>query len=143
MIFGLPPALELLLISAGITFVISLIYRMFMDQNAIRDIKQNVKLKQAEMKEAQKTNPDQVDKITTEVLSLTNRQLKITMKPMFITLIFISVAFYFLRGMFPEAIVVLPFALPFIGKSLGWLSWYIITSIPFGQFFRTMMGVEL
>lgn len=143
MIFGLPPFLELLLISVGITFVISLNYRFLMDQNAIREIKERVKEKQEKLKEAQKNNPGEVNQLSTEILSLTNKQMKLTMKPMFLTLIFISITFYFLRGMFPEAIVVLPFAIPFVGKSLGWLSWYIITSIPLGQFFRIMMGVEL
>jgi uncharacterized membrane protein (DUF106 family) len=143
MIFGLPPFLVLLLLSIGITFVISLIYKKFLDHEAVREIKEKVKEKQQKVNEVQKTNPKEADQVLNEMLALNNKQLKLTMKPMFLILVFVSITFYFVRGMFPGILVVLPFTIPFFGKTMGWLSWYMITSIPFSQFFRTMMGVEL
>lgn len=34
----------------------------------------------------------------------------------------------------------LPFSLPFIGNSLGWLGWYILVAIGLGQVFRKLLG---
>jgi uncharacterized membrane protein (DUF106 family) len=143
MIFGLPPFLDLLLLSAAITFVISLFYKFLLDHDALKDIKEKLKEKQQKLKEAQNTNPSEVNQLSTEILSLTNKQLRMSMRPMFLTLVFISIVLYFIKDMFPGVIVILPLSLPFLGKSFGWLGWYIITSIPFSQFFRTMLGVEL
>lgn len=143
MIFGLPAFLVLLLLSIGITFVISLIYKKFLDHEAVREIKEKVKEKQQKVNEVQKTNPKEADQALNEMLALNNKHLKLTMKPMFLIMIFISITFYFVKGMFPGILVVLPFTIPFFGKTMGWLSWYMITSIPFSQFFRTMMDVEL
>jgi uncharacterized membrane protein (DUF106 family) len=36
--------------------------------------------------------------------------------------------------------VKLPFSLPFFGKYLGWLGWYIIVAIGLGQVFRKLLG---
>lgn len=35
----------------------------------------------------------------------------------------------------------LPFTLPFIGDTLGWIGWYILVAIGFGQIFRKLLGV--
>lgn len=40
-----------------------------------------------------------------------------------------------------RVMVELPISLPFVGKTLGWLAWYILLSMPFTQFFRKMFGV--
>lgn len=40
-----------------------------------------------------------------------------------------------------RVIIETPFSLPFIGKTLGWLAWYILLSMPFTQFFRKLFGV--
>ncbi|MFB6089099.1 MAG: hypothetical protein ABEK36_04950, partial [Candidatus Aenigmatarchaeota archaeon] len=40
-----------------------------------------------------------------------------------------------------RVIIHLPISLPFIGKTLGWLAWYILLSMPFTQFFRKILGV--
>ncbi len=143
MIFGLPPFLDLLLASLGITFVISLIYKKFLDHDAIREIKEKVKERQSKINEVQKTNPKEADQLLTEMLTLNNKHLRLTMKPMLLILAFISLVFYFIKGMFPGTMVILPFALPFLGENMDWLSWYILTSIPFSQAFRILMGVEI
>lgn len=42
---------------------------------------------------------------------------------------------------FSQITVSLPFSLPLIGDTLGWLGWYIINAVIFGQIFRKSMGV--
>jgi len=142
-LFGYPAFLELLLISSGLSLFISLIYKLLLNQEALREIKTKVKEKQEKMKEAQKTNPKEAEQLMNEVLILNNKQLRTTMKPMFASSIIILLVFGTLRESFPGNIVNLPIALPFWGATLGWLGWYILISIPLNQLFRTILGVEL
>ncbi|MFP4045465.1 MAG: EMC3/TMCO1 family protein [Candidatus Aenigmatarchaeota archaeon] len=37
--------------------------------------------------------------------------------------------------------VMLPFSLPMVGNSLGWLGWYILIALASGQVFRKLLGV--
>lgn len=39
-------------------------------------------------------------------------------------------------------IVNLPFSLPWFGNKLGWLGWYILSSLPASIFFRKLLGVS-
>lgn len=143
MIFGLPPFLDLTLISAGMTFITSLFYKFLLDQNALREIKAKVKEKQEKLNEVQKTNPKEANQILNEMLILNNRQFSLMRKPLFVTLIFVIIALNFVRGLFSGDIVLLPFSLPFLGDSLDWIAWYAITAIPFSQIFRMLIGVEI
>lgn len=40
-----------------------------------------------------------------------------------------------------RVIAELPVSLPLVGKTLGWLAWYILLSFPFTQLFRKLFGV--
>lgn len=42
---------------------------------------------------------------------------------------------------FSQITISLPFSIPLIGDTLGWLGWYIINALIFGQIFRKSMGV--
>jgi uncharacterized membrane protein (DUF106 family) len=141
--FNLPTTIVELLLSALIVFLISIFYRFLIKQNEIRELKSNLKEKQAKMKELQKTNPQEANKIMTEVLALTNKQFRMTMKPMLLTLVVVGVALPYFGQIFPGVVVKLPFTLPYFGNDFGWLAWYIIVSVPLGQLFRKLIGAEL
>jgi uncharacterized membrane protein (DUF106 family) len=44
---------------------------------------------------------------------------------------------------FAPIVVMLPFEIPFIGNNLGWLGWYIITSIPLAFVMRKLMKIHV
>lgn len=141
--FNLPIPIEELLISAVIVFIISIFYRFLINQNEIRELKSNLKEKQTKIKELQKTNPQEASKVLNEVLALSNKQFRMTMKPMLLTLIVVGVALPYVGQAFPGTIVKLPFTMPYFGSDFGWLMWYILVSIPLGQLFRKLIGAEL
>jgi len=143
MTFGLPIAIEELVISAVIVFIITLFYKVLINQNAVRELKNEQKEKQQRIKELQKTNPEEANKLLNDVLKLTNKQMRMNMRPMIPTFILVIVALPWLAQLFPVAVVKLPFTLPFFGNDFGWLMWYIIVSIPLNQLFRRLIGVEL
>jgi len=142
-LIGLPVGIEEVLASVVIVFIISLFYRFLINQNEIRELKTNLKEKQSKIKELQKTNPQEANKALSEVLALSNKQMRMSMKPMFLTLIVVGVTLPYFAQLFPGAVVKLPFTLPYFGNDFGWLAWYIIVSVPLGQIIRKLIGAEL
>ncbi|MFH1228973.1 MAG: EMC3/TMCO1 family protein [Candidatus Aenigmatarchaeota archaeon] len=141
-LIGLPIFIEEILASALITFLITVIYRFLGNQSDMRQLKIDMKEKQSKIKEVQKTNPQEANRIMNEVMVLTNKQMKMNMKPMMLTLVVVSLALPYFPNFFPGDVVSLPLSLPYFGDSFGWLMWYFIVSIPFGYGFRKILGVE-
>lgn len=139
-VLGLHPAVGELIIVIFITFIITLFYKFLVDQKKVKELKDAVKEKQKQAKELQKTDPDASKKMTAEIFGLTNKQMKMTMKPMIVTLLFVILIFPWLKTVFIGPVVYLPFAI-FGKESFGWLLWYIVASIPLSMLFRKAMGV--
>lgn len=138
----LPAPVAELIIAAFILFIVTLFYKFLVNQNKVRELKTKLKEKQEEAKEMQKTNPKQANVLMSEILKLTNKQFKMNLKPLFFTFILIIILLPWVASVFPGAVVLLPFSLPFFENDFGWLMWYIIISIPLNQLFRKFMGVE-
>jgi len=142
-LIGLQAGFEEVLASAVIVFMISIFYRFLINQNELKEIKSRIKEKQAKVKELQKTNPQEANKTLTEVIAMSNKQMRMSMKPMFLTLIIVGIILPYFPQIYPGAVVKLPFYLPYFESDFGWLAWYIIVSVPLGQLFRKLLGAEL
>jgi uncharacterized membrane protein (DUF106 family) len=142
-ILGLPMSISETIMALLITFIVTLMYKKFIDHAAMKDIKAKVKAMQHEVKELQKTNPEAANKKMSEVMTLTNQKMKLSMKPMLPTMIIIFALLPWMATVYTGPIVLLPFDLPYFGADFGWLAWYMIISIPASQLFRKIMGVEL
>jgi uncharacterized membrane protein (DUF106 family) len=143
-LIGLPAGIEEILIASGIIFTITLVYRFLMNQNEMREIKEKQKEKQARIKELQKTNPEEAKRVMSEMLKLSNKQFRMTMKPMIVSMIiFFVVVLPFLPNLYPGAVVYLPFSLPYFENDFGWLAWYVIVSLPLNTVFRRLLGVNI
>ena len=104
------------------------------------DYLDQIKAKQAEVKEVQKENPEEAKKMTSEILALTNKQMKMTFKPMLVSMMFVILLFPWLKLAFVGPIVTLPVEI--LGRTtFGWFLWYIIISMPFSMAFRKLLGV--
>lgn len=153
-LIGLPTIIEELIISAVITFAITLIYRFLVNQSEVRELKAKLKENQNKIKELQKTNPQEANKLLAETMNLSSSQFRMSMKPMFLTLIIVVVVLPWMGGIFSGIAIKLPFYSSLFKSMLGWLvgstglikpwlAWYMLVSIPIGQLFRKMIGVEL
>ena len=143
-LIGLPAGIEEIIISAVVVFFATLIYRFLANQTALKEVKEKQKEYQSRIKELQKTNPEEAKRVMTEMLALSNKQLRMSMKPMLVSLIlYVAIVFPILPGLFPGAVVSLPFSLPYFGSDFGWLAWYIIVSFPLNSIFRKLLGVEI
>jgi len=142
-LIGLPAGIELILIETAIILVITLIYKFLINQNRLRELKEQQKQHQGKIKELQKSNPEEAKKAMNDMLKLSNEQMRMTMKPMMVTLILsLVVIFPVLPNLFPGTVVFLPFTLPYFGNDFGWLAWYFIVSIPLNSIIRRILGVE-
>jgi uncharacterized membrane protein (DUF106 family) len=143
-LLGLPAGIEEILVAAVVTLVVTLIYKFFINHERLKEIKCQQKEKQEKLKELQKTSPEEAKKCMNEMMALSNEQMKMTMKPMFITLILsIVVTLPILQQLFPGAVVKLPFILPYFEGDFGWVAWYFIVSVPLNSIIRRILGVEL
>jgi uncharacterized membrane protein (DUF106 family) len=142
-ILGFPPMLGEIFLAILITFVITLFYRFFIDQNKIRDLKKQQKEYQAEIKKLQgEKKTEEANKKMTEMLKLSNQMMKANFKILPLTMLLVLAILPWMARTFTGPIVVLPFNLPYFGNDFGWLMWYFLLSLPLTQFFRKMMGVE-
>ncbi|NIO44590.1 MAG: DUF106 domain-containing protein [Candidatus Aenigmarchaeota archaeon] len=102
---GFPIFIEEILFAAVIIFVTTLIYKFLMNQNEVRELKEKLKEKQARTKELQKTNPEEAKRLMGETLKLSNKQFRMTMKPMMVSLILIIIVLPILAEMYGDKIV--------------------------------------
>lgn len=81
------PYQDIFLWALALSFILSLVYRLFTKPHEMRQIKEDMKLYREKSKEAQK-NKDlkKANEHMNEMMKLSQKQMRHTMKPMFITL---------------------------------------------------------
>lgn len=199
------PAFAVLIFSVIILIVINIFYKILINQNDAKQIKQRTKDISKEMKDAQKAGDTaRSKKLMSDLLTENNRMMKMTMKPMIVSLIVVIILLPSLATFYSDKIVVLqdgkgnvtldrtayqiqktdntvsfgsascqmpcqtkigkynykislensnvkvaqivatlPFALPFLGSTFGWLGWYIICSVPLVIIIRKAMKIYM
>jgi len=123
-----------------LTVVSTLCYRFLVDQNKVREIKQ--KLKELGKQSKKTEQPEEAKAAMSEMLKLQNSQMKMSMKPMIVTLLIVAMILPWMSATFKGEVAVLPISLPYFGADFGWLMWYFVVSIPVTQVARKLMGVE-
>lgn len=102
------PALSVFLFSIIILIVINIFYKILINQNDAKQIKQRSKEISAEMKEAQKAKDgDKSKKLMGELLQNNNKMMKLTMKPMIVSLIVVIVLLPSLATFYGDKVVTL------------------------------------
>ncbi len=143
-IISLPPIFAEMVLASIIIFVITIFYKYLINQDKMKQIKADVKGYQKKIKELQKEDPEKVKPIMADMMKLTNKQMKMSFKPMIPTMIFVLLFLPWMAELFAGPIIKVPFYWPLAGsENFGWLIWYIILSIPLTQVFRKILGVEL
>lgn len=91
-ILALPLPLIGVAITAIIVFIITLFNKYLVDQNKIKELKDEQKSLREKAKELQKTNPEEANKVMGEMLKIGNKQMAMNFKaliPSFIVIIFL------------------------------------------------------
>lgn len=142
-VLWMPKIVSEIVVAAFITFVTTLIAKRFVDQVAVKKIKDETKNLQNKIKEVQNTNPEQAKSLSNEMMKLANKQMSMNFKSMIPTMIFIIAILPWVVYIYGSThVAMLPFTLPYFGNDFGWLMWYFISSIMFSMLFRKVLGVE-
>lgn len=141
-VLGLEPVIGLFILAAFVSLILTLPYKFLVDQKKMREHKEKIKEIQKQMKEVQKTDPEKSNKLLSEMLALSNRQMMSNFKPMIPGMLLVLLVLPWVAVTFTGSIALLPFSLPFFGNDLGWLMWYFLASLPTTYIFRKMLGVQ-
>ncbi len=130
-------------ISAALSLATTLVYKFMTDQTLIKQVKEDVKKYQKEMKE-HKGDTAKVMELSKKMNALNMKIMPQQFKPMLITIIPFIIIFYLLRSIY-MGMVIIPFDFHFplsgLETGLGWIGTYIIFSMVLTTVFRKAMKV--
>ena len=137
----MPNILEILVIAAALSLIMTFAYKYLTDQAVMREMKAEIDRLKKKMKEHRR-NPEKLQEIQKEMMPLNMKYLKMSMKPTLITLLPFLLIFMGLRSIYGDvSIVPLPISLPLIGASLEWVGTYLIFSLVFTTAFRRALKI--
>ncbi len=129
--------------SITLSFIIVVLTRLLTNPEDIRKIKKEMQFYREKVSEAQKAGDKaKVAEFTGDMMKASQKQLKHSIKPMFISIIVFMIAMWWLGGQFAELVIPLPFNMPFIGYELNWFWWYVIVTFAASLSLRKLVGVE-
>jgi uncharacterized membrane protein (DUF106 family) len=148
------PQVEIFLLCGLGVFVQSVIFKKISDQLKIKEIKkESDRLLKALKKARHDKDLEKMTKLTNKMNDVSLKKLEATMNPNFISSIPLMLLFMFMNRWYESFIINLPFAIPYpiisltpgIGykTQLGWLGWYVLSAILWGQLVRKALGVEI
>jgi len=142
-ILGLPPLWFILVMSIVLSLATTLIYKYATDQNLIKQIREDMKKYQEQMK-LHKDDPHKIAEIQSLMMPLNSKLMMQSMKPMLITTVPFLIVFAILSKLLVGLVVIpLPFHFPLssLPTGLGWVGTYVIFSLIFTTAFRKLMKV--
>lgn len=137
LILGLKPLPFIILLSAILSFFVTLAYKFLTDQVLMKELKADLKKYQQQMKEA-KGDLQRLSELQKKAMEVNMRYMRQTLKPMLITILPFLAIFAWLRSVY-GSVVVIP--LSFWPGHLGWIGTYIIFSMIFTTLFRKLLKV--
>lgn len=131
--------------AALVSIISTSIYKIFVDHNEIKELKKKLEKYRAKLEKAKaKNNPEDMQKIFQEVMQIQSDMMSKTMKPTLYSFFPIIFIFGWLRmytaGYHLPYVVRIPF--PFFYSELGWLGWYILSSMAISIPLRKFMGLD-
>jgi uncharacterized membrane protein (DUF106 family) len=118
-----------------------LIQKRMVDTSLVSSIKADMKKLEKDAKSA-KSDVKKLTKITSRQLELQKQLLGHVMKPTMISSIPILFCLMFFNQLFEGLVLTLPFSLPLIGSTLGWLGVYIAVSLVSTLAFKKIFGLD-
>lgn len=125
----------MLLITAVITLITTLLQKYMTDQDAIKTIKEEQKLVQEEMKLA-RNQPEKTMELSKKSLELTMKAMPLTMRPLIYTIIPFVLFLRWFQSYFTDA------GNPHIFNFFSWFWAYFVFSIFFSIIFRKVLKVH-
>ncbi len=135
------PQVEIALISVGIALVSQLLQRKLMPREATQKRQEKIKKHQARMKELANKNDakskNELETLEKEMMEEMQVMMQGSTRMMMFSMVFILPVFWFLGEAYKEAIVQLPFPIPWFAENwvikffteTNWIGWYVLCSL--------------
>ncbi len=124
------PRISIIVLSFIVTLVITTVSYFMTDREKMKEIKERQKELRADMKKF-RGNPEKVMELNKKLMEDLPEQMKLSFKPLLVTLIPLLIFFGWLRATFAGTAI-----------SGTWLWWYIISSIIFSIVVRKVAGLQ-
>lgn len=140
------PLVSIMLLSLGITIILTWLYKVLTNQTRAKEIKERQKALREEAKQ-NASNPEKLAEIQKEMMQISTETMKMSFKPMIITFIPLLLTFAGLKWLYMDAakvgdIITWGVNLPIIGTGGGWFFCYIIFGFVFSLIFRKIFKVN-
>ncbi len=136
-VMGLPPIVSITIFSAILSTITLALNKLLMKKGFVKEMKEKMKALQATMKQAQKSGDKELmNGSMKEMMSLNSANMKESMKVMIASMVF-GIAFLMYMS---AKYATVPVTLPFIGLSINWIYWYIVTSMVMTMAMRKLTG---
>jgi uncharacterized membrane protein (DUF106 family) len=129
--------------SVGLSSVMTVLSKVLTNQKELKKIKNEMQFFKEKMEKSRKSGDTaKAEQFMNDMLKSSNKQLKQTMKPLFISMIIFFTAFQFLGATYSDIVISLPFAFPFLGTEINWFWWYLIVVMPSSMLLRKFFDVQ-
>ena len=132
-----------LVVGSIIVALVSNITNMYMiDSHKMKALKHKAEKLQRKMKEKRKemSNED-LKKLMDEQYSLMSEQMKYSLKASLVSGIIIIPALYLIKKWVGEATYLLPYYIPFVGTTAGWITLYLLYVILFSILIKKILNL--
>jgi uncharacterized membrane protein (DUF106 family) len=118
-----------------------LINRIFINKNAVNELKEKMNSLREQLIELQKQgNMEKAKEILDEITKHNLDYMRQTMKALLISIVAIILILPWVQYTYKDLPVAkIPLTLPYIGSNLNWLIWYSIASLTVGWIIRKLM----
>ena len=142
---GFPPIIFISIYSFLLLIIINVFYRVLVNQSKAKQTKDLIADLSKKMKENQKSgNTEESKKAMSQLMQEQGSLMRMSMKPMLVSLVIVIIFLPEMSNIYGSVSVAnLPFTLPYVGASLGWLGWYIIFSIPAAIVIRKLLKISV
>lgn len=118
--------------------------RIFIDQAKLKHVMGEMKKLKKRMKNVKRDDEKTLKALTEKSLKLNSENMKLTLKPLAISMVLLILIFPWLGRTFEGYMFRLPFGIPLLASSgtVGWLGLYIVISMPFTMVFKKLFEDE-
>ncbi|HIK01494.1 TPA: DUF106 domain-containing protein [archaeon] len=145
------PMYFIMVVSAVLTLILSLVNKVFTDPDRMKEIQATMKSYNKELMAATRAKDNEkLEKLQKDKPKISQMQQEMMkmQKPIFLSMIPFLVVFYFLgklaTGQGWGEFIQLPFTISLfsVGNDLTWIGWYMWCSLPFTMLFRKALGIS-
>jgi uncharacterized membrane protein (DUF106 family) len=138
------PVISLVFVATALTAIVLVINRFSINRKAVREIKDRMEQIRENLTRAQKEgNKEETNKFLSEMMKTNNDYMKQTFRALVISIIVLALFLPWLKYRYEgKAVASLPFSLPFVGDSLGWVFWYVLVSFTVGWVIKKLLGID-